>query len=105
MDAIRLQLEKLLEQATSDAERQAHHQLAQATAELAEREQAVAAAMELATVDHAVQRAFNDGICEERTRVLKLIEVQQGYLKRGGVTHLGLTALRRAIEGEPWPMP
>lgn len=67
-------------------------------AEIQEREEAIAAAMELLAVDPRVQMAFTDGIAEERARVLKLIEVQQEMLIRGGISHAILVALRRAVE-------
>lgn len=68
-------------------------------AELAEREQALAAAMELATVDNAARTAFFDGIAEERSRVVTLINAQIKMLSRASISHAVLIALRKAVEG------
>lgn len=69
-------------------------------AELSEREQALAAAMELATVDHATRAAFFDGIAEERGRVIALINAQLEMLSRASISHAVLIALRGAVEGK-----
>lgn len=69
-------------------------------AELAEREQALATAMELATVDHAARAAFFDGIAEERARVITLINAQIEMLSRASISHAVLVALRKAVEGD-----
>jgi len=61
---IRAGLERLL-QSTADR----HHQLEQ-------REQELAAAMELLAVDPRVQAAYNDGAAEARRRVQLLIQLQ-----------------------------
>lgn len=68
-------------------------------AELAEREQALAAAMELATVDSRTRAAFFDGVAEERGRVLTLIDAQIEMLSRASISHAVLIALRKAVEG------
>jgi hypothetical protein len=70
-------------------------------ADLAEREAALAAAMELTSVDRRVQAAFFDGIAEERARVITLITAQIDMLSRGAISHTVLHTLRRAVEGEP----
>lgn len=93
MDTIRAELERVLLLATEQEQ------------QLREREQAIAAAMELMSVDERVQMAFNDGICEERCRILKLIDTQLEWYERGSLSCCGLTALRRAVEETPWPMP
>lgn len=67
-------------------------------AELSEREAALAAAMELATVDSRTRAAFFDGIAEERTRVMTLIDQRLDCLSRSGISHTVLITLRRAIE-------
>lgn len=88
MEAIRQELERL-------------YQMVEAReAALDEREQAVAAAMEMLTVDPAVRAAFRDGITEERSRVLALIDQQVELLRRGTVSHTVLRTLRRYVEGE-----
>jgi hypothetical protein len=69
-------------------------------ADLAEREAALAAAMELTSVDRRVQAAFFDGIAEERARVITLINAQIEMLSRASISHAVLIALRKAVEGD-----
>jgi hypothetical protein len=101
MDPIRAELERVYQLVTADAEAAAKARLRQAHLELEEREAALAAAMELASVDPAVRAAFNDGIADERYRVLALIQQQIDTLSRGAISHTVLHTLRRAVEGEP----
>jgi F0F1-type ATP synthase delta subunit len=59
------------------------------------REQELAAAMELLSVDPRIQAAFNDGAAEARKRVRWLIQQQLEYLEpRSGTA----TVLRRLSE-------
>lgn len=67
-------------------------------ADLSEREAAIAAAMELATVDSRTRAAYFDGIAEERQRVITLIDQRLDCLSRSGISHTVLVSLRRAIE-------
>lgn len=69
-------------------------------ADLAEREQALAAAMELATIDNRTRAAFFDGIAEERARIITLINAQIEMLSRASISHQVLLTLRRAVEGQ-----
>lgn len=79
---------------------QAVEALRRLEAELSEREQALAAAMELATVDSRTRAAFFDGIAEERGRVIALINAQIEMLSRASISHAVLIALRGAVEGK-----
>lgn len=99
MDTIRAELERVFQLVTSEAELQAQARLRQQRADLEEREAALAAAMELASVDPAVQAAFHDGIAEERARWLALIDQRLTYFGHRTVTYTVLEALRQAGEG------
>lgn len=101
MDSIKQELERLYQLVTSEAEVQAKAKLRQQQLDLEQREQAIAAAMELTAVDPRVQAAFHDGIAEERGRVLALIQQQQDMLARSGHSFAILSALRRSVEGLP----
>lgn len=101
MDTIRKELERVFQLVTTEAELQAQARLRQQQVELEEREAALAAAMELTSVDPRVQAAFHDGITEERNRVLWLIQQQQDMLARSGNSYAILGALRRSVEGLP----
>lgn len=100
MDVIRAELERVYQLVTTEAELQAQAKLRQQQADLEEREAALAAAMELASVDPAVRAAFFDGIAEERGRWLALIDERLTYFNPGGGIHTVLEALRKAGEGE-----
>lgn len=101
MDTIRQELERVYQLVTSEADLRAQTKLRQQQLELEQREAALAAAMELASVDGATRAAFHDGRMEERSRVLTLIDVQLHTLSRSGISHTVLTTLRRMVEGQP----
>jgi hypothetical protein len=61
------------------------------------RERQLALAAEQLSQDAAVQAAYQQGIEQERWRVLTLISIQQNQLSRGGTNALGLDALRRQV--------
>lgn len=84
MDAIRVELERIY-QLVNERE-----------ADLAEREEALAAAMELVSVDPSVQAAFRDGINLERCRWLALIDERIEMLGRASISHTVLKSLRDA---------
>lgn len=63
------------------------------------REQELAAAAEQLSQEAAVQMAFRDGAQHERDRMVRLIDMQQAQLSRGGINALALTALRRQVLG------
>lgn len=65
--------------------------------QLDERERQLALAAEQLSQDAAVQAAYQQGIEQERWRVLTLISIQQGQLLRGGTNALVLDALRRQV--------
>jgi hypothetical protein len=66
------------------------------------REQELAAAAEQLSQDAAVQAAYQQGIEQERWRVLTLISIQQNQLSRAGTNALVLDALRRQVrEAQP----
>lgn len=98
MDSIRAELERVYQLVTTEAELQAQAKLRQQQADLEEREAALAAAMELASVDPAVRAAFFDGIAEERGRWLALIDERLAYFGNRTVTYTVLEALRQAGE-------
>lgn len=100
MHDYRQQLEQLLITASTDAVATAMAKLHQRIADIEEREVALAAAMELASVDGSVRAAFRDGRMEERDRVLKLIDSQLDMLARTSINRTVLGALRKAVEGE-----
>lgn len=110
MDTIRAELERVFQLVAADAEAAAQARFRQQQADVAdlmqqhardleEREAALAAAMELASVDPRVQAAFRDGIAEERGRVLALIDHQIEMLGRASISRSVLCALQRAVEG------
>jgi len=82
---IRAGLERLL---ASTAER---HQ------QLDIREQELAAAMELLSIDPRIQAAFNDGAAEARRRVQLLIQEQLNYLRPCSSTALVLKRLSEQV--------
>jgi hypothetical protein len=82
MDAIRAELEHI------------YQLVNQREADLAEREEALAAAMELVSVDPAVQAAFRDGINLERSRWLALIDERIEMLSRASISYTVLKSLR-----------
>jgi LmbE family N-acetylglucosaminyl deacetylase len=82
---IRAGLERLLQ---STAER---HQ------QLDIREQELAAAMELLSIDPRIQAAFNDGAAEARRRVQLLIQEQLNYLRPCSSTALVLKRLSEQV--------
>lgn len=61
------------------------------------RERELALAAEQLSQDAAVQAAYQQGIEQERWRVLTLISIQQNQLSRGGTNALVLDALRRQV--------
>jgi hypothetical protein len=65
--------------------------------QLDERERELALAAEQLSQDAAVQAAYQQGIEQERWRVLTLISIQQNQLSRGGTNALVLDALRRQV--------
>jgi hypothetical protein len=76
-------------------------QITQAAATYADqldaRERELALAAEQLSQDAAVQAAYQQGIEQERWRVLTLISIQQNQLSRGGTNALVLDALRRQV--------
>lgn len=98
MDSIRFELERVYQIVTTEAELQAKAKLRQQQADLDEREAAVAAAMELVSVDPAVCAAFHDGIIEERGRWLALIDERMEMLRKASISYTVLKALRDAGE-------
>jgi hypothetical protein len=98
MDPIRQELERVYQLVTSEAQVQATAKLQAQRQELEQREAALAAAMELASVDPAVRAAFHDGIFEERSRWLALINERLAYFNPGTVIYSVLETLRRAGE-------
>lgn len=99
MDAIRAELERVYQLVTAEAHHQAQVKLSQQQAALDEREAALAAAMELASVDPAVRAAFHDGILEERARWAALCDERMSYFNPNSSIHAVLLALRKAGEG------
>jgi len=99
MDTIRAELERMFQLVTSEAELQAQAKLRQQQAALDEREAALAAAMELASVDPAVRAAFHDGIAEERGRWLALLDERLAYFEPKSGIYCVLDTLRKAGEG------
>ena len=87
MDTIRAELERV------------YQLVSQREEALNEREQALAAAMELAAVDPAVRAAFHDGVREERRRWLGLIDERIEMLNRASISWTVLKSLRDAGEG------
>ncbi len=68
--------------------------------QLEDRERELAHAAEALSQDAAVQAAFHQGVDHERRRVLALISIQLGLLKRGGTNALALEAHRlQVLEG------
>jgi len=98
MDPIRQELERVYQLVTSEAQMQATAKLQAQRQELEQREAALAAAMELVSVDPAVRAAFHDGILEERSRWLALINERLSYFNHGTVIYSVLETLRRAGE-------
>lgn len=94
MDSIRTELERVYQLCVSDAEARARAELQSQRRELEDREAALAAAMELASVDPAVRAAFHDGIAEERGRWLALIDERLDMLRHDSVSYTVLKALR-----------
>ena len=72
-------------------------QLEQLAQEIDEREAAMAAAMELLSVDGAVMAAYRDGRRDERERITDLIDNQLNQLDKVGIQPLALKALRRQV--------
>lgn len=99
MDPIRQELERVFQLVTTEAQVQATAKLQAQRQELEQREAALAAAMELASVDPAVRAAFHDGILEERKRWLALIDERIAYFSNRAATYTVLEALRQAGEG------
>lgn len=85
LQSIRANLERLL-----DLTAERHHQLDQ-------REQELAAAMELLAVDPRITAAFADGAAEARRRVQLLIHEQLGYLRPCSSTALVLRRLSELV--------
>ena len=85
LTTIKASLERLL---TTAAER--HHQLGI-------REQELAAAMELLSVDPRITAAFNDGAAEARRRVQLLIQEQLNHLRPCSSTALVLRKLSELV--------
>ena len=100
MDTIRAELERVYQLVTNEAELQAQAKLRQQQADLEEREAALAAAMELASVDPAVRAAFHDGIIEERRRWLALVDERISYFEPRSGIYCVLAALRKTGEGD-----
>lgn len=98
-DHLHAELERVYQLVISEAELQAKAKLRQQQAYLEEREAALAAAMELASVDPAVRAAFRDGIAEERGRVLALIDARLDLLAHSSSAII-LRTLRQAVQGE-----
>jgi hypothetical protein len=65
--------------------------------QLDERVRELALAAEQLSQDAAVQAAYQQGIEQERWRVLTLISIQQNQLSRGGTNAMVLAALRRQV--------
>ena len=70
-------------------------------ADLSAREQAIAHAMELLTIDHATQQAYACGVTTERHRILTLISHQLDTLNGAGMNSLSLGRLAETITGGP----
>jgi F0F1-type ATP synthase delta subunit len=85
LTTIRRNLERLLDQTAEQ-----HHQLDI-------REQELAAAMELLSVDPRIVAAFNDGAAEARRRVQLLIQEQLAYLSPQSSTRLVLCRLAELV--------
>lgn len=100
MDPIRQELERVYQLVTTEAQVQATAKLQAQRQELEQREAALAAAMELASVDPAVRAAFRDGCKEERSRVLTLIDAQLDALAQTSISRTLLHTLRRMVEGQ-----
>jgi hypothetical protein len=98
MDAIRAELERVYQLVAAEVEVQARAKMRQQQMELEDREAALAAAMELASVDPAVRAAFRDGIAEERGRWLALIDERMEMLRKASISYTVLKALRDAGE-------
>lgn len=99
MDPIRAELERVYQLVTTEAHHQAAAKLRQQQMELEQREAALAAAMELASVDPAVRAAFHDGILEERRRWLALVDSRLACFDTRTTAFAVLDALRKAGEG------
>ena len=98
MDSIRTELERVFQLVTTEADLRAQAKLRQQQMELEQREAALAAAMELASVDPAVRAAYNDGILQERKRWLALIDERLEYFQPGGTAYTVLDTLRQVGE-------
>lgn len=98
MDSIRTELERVYQLCVSDAEARVRADLQAQRRDLEDREAALAAAMELASVDPAVRAAFHDGIAEERGRWLALIDERMDMLRKASISYTVLKALRDAGE-------
>ena len=85
LTTIRRNLERLLDQTAEQ-----HHQLDI-------REQELAAAMELLSVDPRIQAAFNDGAAEARRRVQLLIQEQLSYIEPRSNTAVVLRRLSELV--------
>ena len=57
-----------------------------------------AAAIEAASGTAAIAAAYEQGRCDERRRVLALIDTQRSHLARGGVNAISLATLAQLIE-------
>lgn len=99
MDSIRAELERIYQIVNSEAELKASAKLRQQQMELEQREAALAAAMELANVDPAVRAAFHDGIAEERSRWLAMIDERLEYFQPRSGIYSVLQTLRKTGEG------
>lgn len=99
-DRVRAELERIYQLVTSDAKAAAMASIRHREVELEEREAAVAAAMELCSIDSSVRAAFADGILIERQRVLDLIVARMELLSRAGYNNTVLETLYKAVEGE-----
>ena len=86
LDKIRRDLERIIQETTAER----HHQLDM-------REQELAAAMELLSVDPRVVAAFNDGAAEARRRVQLLIQEQLEYLRPCSSTAVVLRRLSELV--------
>lgn len=89
LETIRKQLDRLLEEATADQQRA-----------LDTREQELAAAMELLSIDSRVRTAYHQGEADALGRVQRLIQQQLDWLPRNSSARTVLRTLSQMVSEE-----
>lgn len=90
LERIRANLAALINQAAAEIDAEHTAKAAQA-----------AAAIKAASTNTAIAAAYEQGRCDERRRVLALLETQRSYLARGGINAISLATVAQLVEGQP----